>query len=454
MTQQQWFVVRAGKEEGPFSGQRLKEMAADGRLRPDDLVRRGDVESARPARAIKGLFPVEGAENSARASTASTNRSSPASQRPLPGGGASEKEQGGSKRRWVIPSVVAGAIMLTCCGGFGVIGYFGIKMKDATQREVAEADALWDRGEKALAVDKYRGRLGANSTFLKAEDKPRVYGRVVDYDVERGDMASATTILAEAVKNKVAPQVSHPEAKALVAAEEARKATEQAHARGEVLTADFFPFKRGSSYRSTRVGFADYKDGEGKTVRAERRSTYEYTHEPDGAIVSRQLDHYMTPGHVTLPPLGPTRQMYRDKDGHIEIGDTPDPKLLEDAPALKQNEDFMRTKWHPVVKVGALVGDEWERVFGPKDEPGLIIERYKLVKIAPQEVEFKGGGKEKVTVAFVETRVTAKLGGGKTMETGMDLQLARGIGLVHQSSWGIEQGKRLNYWYEHFTPSK
>jgi hypothetical protein len=449
VAEQKWFVVRGAKEEGPFTSRQLKQMAGDGRLRPDDLVRREDVETSRPASAIKGLFPPEGTAPVAeptKAATVPRSRSSPRAP-------DAEPKPRGLKKMLLIGVGVVAVLFLGSCV---VVGVLFTQAKKAAQQGLGEADRMWDAGDKAGGATKYRSLIQnrGEKAALSGDERARVYGRLIDFDAERGDRESARRLLEEALGQKVAPQVGHPEAKALVAAEEARKATEQAHARGEVLTADFFPFKRGSSYRSSRVAFADYKGGDGKTVRAERKSTYEYTHEPDGAIVSRQLDHYMTPGHVTLPPLGPQRQLYREKDGYIEVGDTPDPKLIEDAPALKQNEDFMRTKWHPVVKVGALVGDEWERALGPKDEPGLIVERYKLVKIAPQEVEFKGGRKEKVTVAFVETRVTTKLDGGKTMETGMDVQLARGIGLVHQSSWGIEQGKRNNYWYEHFTPSK
>ena len=58
MAQQTWFVVRGGKETGPYSGTQLKDMAASGKLKPSDQVRRADVETARPASAIKGLFPA------------------------------------------------------------------------------------------------------------------------------------------------------------------------------------------------------------------------------------------------------------------------------------------------------------------------------------------------------------------------------------------------------------
>lgn len=51
-----WFVIRNGKEHGPVSAQQLRQLAATGQLRPDDLVRRDDMQAPRPAREIKGLF--------------------------------------------------------------------------------------------------------------------------------------------------------------------------------------------------------------------------------------------------------------------------------------------------------------------------------------------------------------------------------------------------------------
>jgi hypothetical protein len=38
MAGQTWFVVRGGKEEGPFTGTALKDMAASGKLLPTDQV--------------------------------------------------------------------------------------------------------------------------------------------------------------------------------------------------------------------------------------------------------------------------------------------------------------------------------------------------------------------------------------------------------------------------------
>jgi hypothetical protein len=54
---QQWFVIRGGQQYGPFSPRRLRELAASGKIMPDDLLRRADMDRATPARRINGLFP-------------------------------------------------------------------------------------------------------------------------------------------------------------------------------------------------------------------------------------------------------------------------------------------------------------------------------------------------------------------------------------------------------------
>ena len=56
MAQEIWFVIRDGKEYGPYSPQNLKDMAAKGQITPDDMVRRHDMAVPRQAKLLKGLF--------------------------------------------------------------------------------------------------------------------------------------------------------------------------------------------------------------------------------------------------------------------------------------------------------------------------------------------------------------------------------------------------------------
>jgi hypothetical protein len=52
----EWFVVRKGKEHGPFQDAQLKSLATSGKLKEEDQVRRSDQKSTVAAKSIGGLF--------------------------------------------------------------------------------------------------------------------------------------------------------------------------------------------------------------------------------------------------------------------------------------------------------------------------------------------------------------------------------------------------------------
>jgi hypothetical protein len=200
-----WFVVRKGKEVGPVTAQRLKEMVADGELTPDDLVRRGDMKSPTKAGSIKGLFPKE------------TEQHDPAS----------------NKTRNRVPLMlgvsVATVLLVACCGGLGFMAFLGNKLEKTTRAEAVEADAAWEKGDKAGAAAKYR-RIAEDHRvrFLNDGDRPRVYGRAIDFEYDRGDAAAGKALLDRAEKDGVVPAVSHADAVAAVTAIQAEKARVEA----------------------------------------------------------------------------------------------------------------------------------------------------------------------------------------------------------------------------------
>jgi hypothetical protein len=51
-----WYCMLEGKELGPFSSSELRGLVAEGRLRPEDTIRRGDQAKWTSARHVKGLF--------------------------------------------------------------------------------------------------------------------------------------------------------------------------------------------------------------------------------------------------------------------------------------------------------------------------------------------------------------------------------------------------------------
>ena len=119
MTQQQWFVVRGGKEEGPYTSQQLKQMASSGRLQPNDQVRRADVETVRQANAIKGLFPER-------------ETSPPEAARP--GLETDPTAKSGATKKWLVIGSVAMALMVLICGGLGMLGTVYNKEKQVAHR--------------------------------------------------------------------------------------------------------------------------------------------------------------------------------------------------------------------------------------------------------------------------------------------------------------------------------
>jgi hypothetical protein len=60
-TASSWFLVIMGREQGPFSTDDMRNLVADGSIKPDTLVRRGDQETAVPAAQIRGLLPAAAA---------------------------------------------------------------------------------------------------------------------------------------------------------------------------------------------------------------------------------------------------------------------------------------------------------------------------------------------------------------------------------------------------------
>lgn len=52
-----WHVARGDRKVGPISDQQLKEFAASGKLKPEDLIWKDGMDEWKPASNVKGLFP-------------------------------------------------------------------------------------------------------------------------------------------------------------------------------------------------------------------------------------------------------------------------------------------------------------------------------------------------------------------------------------------------------------
>src|SRR5690606_18028970 len=94
----------------------------------------------------------------------------------------------------------------------------GMEMEGRAAREaIAEAEQLWQRGEKADAVDKYRHLVDAKFSSIPEEDRPLLLRRVIEFDVEQGNHEQARQMMALAERKKVALSLELAEARTVLA---------------------------------------------------------------------------------------------------------------------------------------------------------------------------------------------------------------------------------------------
>jgi HEAT repeat protein len=72
-----------------------------------------------------------------------------------------------------------------------------------TRSRLAEADRLWAEGQKAEAVALYKKHAEKDLSVISNEDRAKLFQRLVEYDLEQGDIASAKAHLDKAGKEKV-----------------------------------------------------------------------------------------------------------------------------------------------------------------------------------------------------------------------------------------------------------
>ncbi|MBN9519381.1 DUF4339 domain-containing protein [bacterium] len=420
-----WFVVRGGEERGPFTPQRLREMAASGELRPEDKVRREDLPAARPASTVKGLFPGDGGGTGAAPAAAKAAKP-PVTRDHRPRPDSPPGNTSGSRKHLIVLSAVVGVMFLTCAGVVGVVGVVATKARRSAEQGLAEADRAWDAGDKAGAATKYRDLLQdrGRKALLKPDEKGRLFGRLIDYDTERGEAGSAKALLAEAASGNVTPQVGHPEAKKLLAVELAR-------ARGEVLTADFYPHKPGTAFRTFQTGIVF-----GADVDTER----EYAH-LDGGVVEVRTHRatIVRPARRELPPSPPVKLLRRERGGFLEVG--------------KENAVLKGvTSWTPLLKLGALAGDEWEggsMQYPSREVPHDPKGRYRVVRFSEEPLPPGVAPGDRAMCATVEETLVDKEGVSGVIE----YHLAKGIGIVRKTGFDVKDGARKETFSEAVVPT-
>jgi WD40 repeat protein len=242
---QKFFVLKNGKEYGPYTPQELKMGAETGGLVPEDQIRTEDGRNWIVATAIEGLFAIPRRESKANPPPLPVARpltASAASPPPLPPAGirtaspscppplpiaaspslpppipavppniqtadesgapldcltAASTQKSSAHRSSLSLGVPSRAIFPLCWLGVillavGAVWFAYTWDKARRIRNAMEIGGdLWNKGEKDKAIDEYKQVLDVLSA---GPDSSNVYQRVIDYNVEKKDLVSARQI--------------------------------------------------------------------------------------------------------------------------------------------------------------------------------------------------------------------------------------------------------------------
>jgi hypothetical protein len=189
----------------------------------------------------------------------------------------------------------------------------------------------------------------------------------------------------------------------------------------EILTAAFYPVIPGTVQHMTQTN--PIKNA-GKI-----QSSNIYMHMM-GTIEFRGLKTFTVPGFHDMEPLKPKKYFVREQDGFVDVG---------------TEDEFQKGKryWHPMIKLGAKAGDEWQREVTPS-----VMENYKLVKFGWQNWKFMGAvPNDRVFTAYLEKRTTLT-GSNGSIEYLEEIELGRGVGLLRRRSSELVNGNKEEKSYE------
>jgi antitoxin component YwqK of YwqJK toxin-antitoxin module len=185
----QWYVIRKGKEHGPFSDAQMREFAVEGKLKEHYQVRRsGDVAT----------YPVADLERLLISVHATTPPNTAPRRRSW-------------KKRLVLPVAILAAAFI----GLVTLGVvFAVKEGKKASELLAKANTAWDAGDKQAALSMYRDLAKQGIAFIPPQDRAMVLGRAIDADAEGGNQQSLDALVEVAISRNIQPDVSSPKAKA------------------------------------------------------------------------------------------------------------------------------------------------------------------------------------------------------------------------------------------------
>lgn len=239
-----WYYTKDGKNKnGPVTAAQLGELARSGQILPTDMVKRDDMQKWLPASQVKGIFADN--ENPAP-------RPPPIPQSVADTSNQSAESVGTTKTRnppITENPVLIGVALLFCFpagmfflwthpkwtknqkyawgGAFAGFCLFclliSIMSQRATQKNLAEADKLWEAGQKAEAVAKYKSVLDGGVSSIDRSQRPTILQRVIEFEADQGNTSAAKAMIQKAMEFDVSLAFNTPTAKNLLAEVQAEK---------------------------------------------------------------------------------------------------------------------------------------------------------------------------------------------------------------------------------------
>ena len=251
----QWYYSRNGEKFGPLSSEQLKQLAASGQLFPTDLIWKEGMKEWQPAVKVKGLFP-EPSETPpppppiAKLYTDTTPPGPFSTRQPIAKSSPfaniavpfvvivttllfcfpiglvlvwiQSKWTKQRKVKWTIATAVCYFVLMTLAT---IVS--SVEQAEA-DKNVATANALWDQGDQAAAVEIYKDAASLTSE----ENKPTVYGRIIDYEADQGNDGTVRQywkkMKDDALIDPIYPNCKSEKAKILIANLEREEAEKKA----------------------------------------------------------------------------------------------------------------------------------------------------------------------------------------------------------------------------------
>jgi hypothetical protein len=400
---QQFFVRRGNQEQGPFTPEQLKQLAATGKLVASDLVRTSEKLEWRQAGSVKGLFPPASPRSpvpppppprspqnppapSTAPATATSNAANVASTvrsgltDVLTTAKQAKDLAAAHARKTQINQMTLPKAYLALGKEIFEAGRFRDQFGDIFQRITAINEEI----AKVAASDKDRpqatdlkGKLQAGASHLLAQGQGAKLGLQRDSLLRalgqktfeaHGPTAGNDAIVAEITKahaeiGRLDQEIGRLSAASSVSAKKNKFWIAGVAGAGLAmlvlccgvfglissftnsggLSRDYYPFQPGSK----RQMVSRYNVTGTDSIQSRK----EITHESGGTIRIRTINHFASPAQgVDLPLPASTEERYREQNGFIEIGQ-------RDA----RNGTFF---YEPVIKLGATVGDTWKSDLG------------------------------------------------------------------------------------------